>query len=232
MFCDNRTRHCQEINACNSHQGRGSPEIDLFEAMYMRPWPHPVLSSSFQVAPGISSARPVPGHAPNSSQIWYENIEYGSNASLNTFFYGTKVLLHPRYQTDALSANVLVDDNHFSQHYEYRLEWEPPSDGEDGHLRWYMDGELTTGIRGESLHLSHTEIPSEPMYLLINTAISKDWAFPDAYFKNCMCKCYDCSDPCCRACALPEDFCEENLPAHFEIDYVWVVYHAEDGRHT
>ena len=137
-----------------------------------------------------------------------------------------------RYQTDAISANILLNESYYEEQHVYRLEWEPPNeDGSGGYLRWFVDGNLITGIHGESLQAaSNTEIPSEPMYFLINIAISKDWAFPDAYFLNCQDKCYDCENPACRSCALPEGFCE-NLPAVFEIDYVRVYQVEREPKH-
>jgi hypothetical protein len=126
---------------------------------------------------------------------------------------------------------MFVGDSHFAQQHTYRLEWEPLSSSGDGYLRWYVDGSLVQGVPGESLRLSGTEIPSEPMYLLMNMAISKDWAFPDAYFLNCKHKCYECDNPKCRACALPEGFCE-NLPAYLEIDYVRVYQATDDPNHV
>ena len=102
------------------------------------------------------------------------------------------------------------------------MEWEPPNEiSAGGYLKWFLDGHLIAAIHGDSLQeASQTEIPSEPMYLIMNTAISKDWAFPDAYFLNCPNKCWSCLDPDC-ACALPKGFCD-NLPAMMEIDYVRV----------
>lgn len=79
--CDNRTRYSQLINSCfdtsNPHhmpndRGRGAPEIDLLECMYMADlFEHPILSVSLQVAPGIVAPkhRPVPGHAPNRVSV-------------------------------------------------------------------------------------------------------------------------------------------------------------------
>jgi hypothetical protein len=64
--CRSSSEATQEINACSTPQGRGAPEIDLAETMYERPWSHPVLSASLQVAPGIAKHRPIPGHKPNS----------------------------------------------------------------------------------------------------------------------------------------------------------------------
>jgi beta-glucan synthesis-associated protein KRE6 len=72
--CNNRTRDSQLVNVCPGAdriegmplgQGRGSPEVDILEVMYMDIFDHPVLSQSLQVAPGVpAKERPVLGHAP------------------------------------------------------------------------------------------------------------------------------------------------------------------------
>jgi hypothetical protein len=85
----------QEINACTSGddvsvteekmrkhglhpgQGRGSPEIDIFEVMLGHRMPNVAepfpafMSSSLQIAPGLeTSRRPKNGHELNSSYSW------------------------------------------------------------------------------------------------------------------------------------------------------------------
>jgi hypothetical protein len=77
--CDKRTRLSQEINACaqvnhyglQGFEGRGSPEIDVIEAMQgdKSKLPNtkvkrPYQSCSLQVAPGIEIDRPELGHRP------------------------------------------------------------------------------------------------------------------------------------------------------------------------
>jgi beta-glucanase (GH16 family) len=225
--CDNRTRNAQLVNSCPDsnnnaqynmpkNRGRGAPEVDVLEMMYMDMFEHPILSSSLQVAPGVDHNRPVPGHVPNNSMNWYEGIEYGNGSSINTYFYGTTVWQKRKRscQTDALSATTNVEDDHFYKHHTYRVEWEPPEEGgSDGYLQWFMDDKLIMALHGDSMkNVSQTEIPSEPMYLIMNTAISKDWAFPDAYFLNCKHKCWSCFDPRCADCALPKGYCS-NFPA-------------------
>lgn len=75
--CDNRTRNAQLVNSCPDsnnnaqynmpkNRGRGAPEVDVLEMMYMDMFEHPILSSSLQVAPGVDHNRPIPGHVPNS----------------------------------------------------------------------------------------------------------------------------------------------------------------------
>lgn len=175
---------------------------------------------------------------PNQSQTWYE-LEYGTNATPNTYFYGSKVWREKEreiYQTDAISTNLYLRDDHFHHQHIYRMEWEPPSDddGNNGYLKWFLDGQLIAAVHGDTLQAtSQTEIPSEPMYLIMNTAISKDWGFPDPYYLNCPKKCWSCFDPACRACALPAGFCD-NFPAAMQIDYVRVYQNKNDSssRHT
>jgi hypothetical protein len=78
--CNKRTRESQEINACalvnhyslTPFEGRGSPEIDIIEAMpgndeklpntnIRRPY----QSCSLQISPGIDINRPVLGDRPH-----------------------------------------------------------------------------------------------------------------------------------------------------------------------
>ena len=69
----------REINACSkvnhygmeATEGRGSPEIDILEAMggAVGPLPNthierPYFSASLQISPGIQENRPVMGHQP------------------------------------------------------------------------------------------------------------------------------------------------------------------------
>lgn len=62
------------------NQGRGSPEIDIFEVMLGHSMPgfdkpfKAFMSSSLQISPGIDKKyRPINGHELNSSFKWYIN---------------------------------------------------------------------------------------------------------------------------------------------------------------
>jgi hypothetical protein len=164
---------------------------------------------------------------------WYEHLKYGNATDLNPFFYGVTMVHKQKsktYQADALSANTQLKDTHYQKQHTYRVEWEPPAeDGTGGYLKWFTDGEFVYGINGESLSIAQTEIPSEPMYLLMNTAVSSNWGFPKPCPENCDCDCYECGNPSC-ACALPENYCDL-FPAGFEIDYVRVYQAVNDSRH-
>lgn len=248
--CSKETRNSQLITACDkvehfgmkSFRGRGSPEIDILEAMMGEPGPlpntpieRPYFSTSLQVAPGIKENRPLLGHQPKKDH-WYKGLEYGKavNASLNPFFYGVTLVHEPKsytYQSDAISANTHIGKSYFDEQHIYRVEWEPPeTDGSGGYLRWYLDGAFVYGIKGDSLSLTGTEIPSEPMYLLMNTAVATTWGFPLPCPDGCDCDCFECGNPDC-VCGFPEDFCE-NVPANFEIDYVRVYQAVNETKHV
>eukprot|EP00578_Thalassiosira_sp_NH16_P025551 CAMPEP_0181100068 /NCGR_PEP_ID=MMETSP1071-20121207/12998_1 /TAXON_ID=35127 /ORGANISM="Thalassiosira sp., Strain NH16" /LENGTH=639 /DNA_ID=CAMNT_0023182777 /DNA_START=177 /DNA_END=2096 /DNA_ORIENTATION=- len=243
--CDEKNRHSQSISACSKvgHYGmkpgvgRGSPEVDILEAMMGSPekLPHtnitrPYFSTSLQIAPGLEGVRPNLGNLPKKGH-WYKGLEYGSNnTQLNPFFYGVKLEHKPKqytYQSDAISANTHLTKDFFKHYHKYSVEWEPPNeDGTKGYLKWFLDGIFLYGIKGESLELTNTQIPSEPMYILMNTAVASSWGFPKPCPQGCDCKCYECGNPACT-CGLPDGFCD-NVPASFEIDYVR-AYQAKDS---
>mmetsp|Transcript_17137 Transcript_17137/g.34332 ORF Transcript_17137/g.34332 Transcript_17137/m.34332 type:complete len:442 (-) Transcript_17137:54-1379(-) len=246
--CNKYTRYSQEINACNSNpgygmhpnRGRGAPEVDFFEVMYMDKLPSPLLSASLQIAPGKPKMRPYLGQQPNVT--WYDPV-LRNGASMNLYFFGTQTydLNKTReYQTDSVSINYWLNESFYSRPHKYRIEWEPPVEhmedspsalSRGGYIKWFIDGQMISAIVGDKLQeVSDTEIPSEPMYILLNQALSKDWGFPDAYFLNCKKKCWSCIDPKCE-CAMPETFCKKNIPASFEIDYVRIYQVKNDTRH-
>jgi len=247
--CDETNRLSQAISACSrvnhfglqEFRGRGAPEIDLIEAMQGEADPmqstsitKPYQSCSFQVAPGTDVDRPIFGEIPQQGH-WYSGLDYNNGtitkSELNPFFYGVQLkhtLKAYSYQTDALSANRNLNSSHYTSQHKYRLEWDPPEeDGTGGWIRWYTDDQLVFGIPGSSLQRSGTEIPSEPMYILMNLAVSPTWGFtcPD----GCTCECLQCGNPDC-ACALPLGFCE-NFPASFDIDYVRVFQAVGEKKH-
>ena len=248
--CDEHNRHAQEINACSriNHfgmepfQGRGAPEIDILESMQGEPGKlpntivqRPYQSCSLQVAPGIEVDRPVLGQRPFKGH-WYTDLEYGNDTivDLNPFFYGVSLVQKPAshsYQADAVSANLQLNDTNYEDHHTYRVEWEPPAeDGTGGYIRWYTDDKFVYGLKSDSLDISGTEIPREPMYLIMNTAVASSWGFPTPCPDGCDCKCFECGKAEC-ACALPAGYCE-NFPASFEIDYVRVYQAVNEPKHV
>lgn len=247
--CDPTKVQQQEINACRrvGHYGmqpgvgRGAPEIDILEAMGGEkghlpntPVQRPYFSTSLQIAPGVSKNRPILSHQPNPGH-WYTDLEYGNatNTALNPFFYGVTLIHTPKeytYQSDAISANTQIDESFFEKMHKYRVEWEPPSKGNnDGYIRWYLNDKFIYGIHSHSLNITGTSIPTEPMYLIMNTAVASSWGFPTPCPEGCSCKCFECGNPDCD-CALPVGYCD-NFPASFEIDYVRVWQAKNEPKH-
>ncbi|CBJ31299.1 Beta-1,6-glucan active enzyme, family GH16 [Ectocarpus siliculosus] len=225
----------QEISACDAsvhygfhpNTGRGAPEIDLLETM---------AGTKPGVAPGTSiEERPTEGRVPRPGTWYEEDIHYGKNSTLNKWFYGVLLehdLPGKSYYADAVSSNHVLSETHFEDLHTYRLDWQPGGgdDSSKGYLRWYVDDELLYGISDDTLESFHgSQIPLEPMYLLLNTAVSTTWGFPDCH-TGCACDCFDARDPAC-ACAVAPGF-DGVFPAEFVVDSVRVYQALNDTTHT
>ncbi|KAG5178471.1 beta-1,6-glucan active enzyme, family GH16 [Tribonema minus] len=251
--CNRKLQLGQEISACNgvkhfgmhAHQGRGSTEIDIIEVMAGKPgypeiieWDKiglPYMSATLQVAPGIEDHRPEQDHQQQPENTWYEGMSYGPNTTQNFHFYGLLVdktlPMEPvyrsekqSYRADGISAITRLARTHFNDFHTYKLEWRPGADG--GYLAWYLDDELLFEIDQASLDPYGSQIPDEPSYVILNTAVASSWGFPIPCPPGCACECFDCNDDKC-ACSFFEGFCD-TLPAHFLVDYVRVFQDESD----
>jgi beta-glucan synthesis-associated protein KRE6 len=253
--CDREKQHAQVISACdvtqhfdfNLHQGRGATEIDILEIMpgkkgvlpfVKNPIERPYVAMTLQAAPGIPAElkRPQSGTLPEWGFTWYENLTYGVNVSINPFFYGsflgmTKTLepvsrsKKEEYQCDAIGAIGNIDESYWKKMHKFRLEWEP---GPEGYLRWYYDGKFKFGVEGKSLNkLMGTMIPTEPSYVIINTAISTSWGFPEP---PPGCTEYDCKVPS-QQCGFEAGFCH-TLPTSFLIDHIRIYQNKKNPNQT
>ena len=109
---------------------------------------------------------------------------------------------------DAISVNSDLESTHFEEHHVYRIEWQPGNTGDPKNLGIFAmvaRRRVYTRYRGNSLQdLTGSEIPFEPMYLILNTAISHQWGIPEPCPKD-QCGacwvCYDCMNPECQ-CAF------------------------------
>lgn len=129
------------------------------------------------------------------------------------------------YQCDAISSMAQLNASHFENMHVFRLEWQP---GDDGYIRWYMDDEFRFGIDAAGLkEQQQAHIPNEPSYVILNTAISTSWGFPNP---PPGCTEYDCKDPA-KQCGMNPGWCK-TLPAEFKIDYVRIYQHTQDPRQT
>lgn len=155
------------------------------------------------------------------------------NTSINPFFYGTylaetrpdePVLRSAKqaFQADAVGAAHQLAADHFSRPHTFHLEWQP---GPGGRIDWFVQGyrvnetlSMTGDGKGQDwIHayaivdqslrsLMGSQIPNEPSYLIMNTAVSSTWGFPYDTPEWCP-KCYDCDNPKC-ACTFYPGFCE------------------------
>jgi hypothetical protein len=124
------------------------------------------------------------------------------------------------YQCDALSSMLSLNDSYWKTMHKFRLEWQP---GPQGYVHWYVDGKFRFGVEQEGLDEMRSKVPQEPSYVIMNTAISTSWGFPNPPWG---CTEYDCKDPEAR-CGFNSGFCQ-TLPAEFLIDYVRVYQNKAD----
>ena len=199
------------------------------------------------------------GHIQWPAQVWYDGLIMNGNTSINPFFYGTYLAetkpFEPvsrtkkqAFQADAVGVAHQLTPAHFKVPHTFRLEWQP---GRGGRLDWFVKGHRvneTTIIEGDGLgeewthayglkdvsleELMGSQIPIEPSYLIMNTAISSTWGFP--YDAPAWCpKCYDCKDPTC-ACSFAPGFCsmvdKGNLAMY--VDFVRVYQSRNDSAHV
>ena len=250
--CNRKKQRSQIVSACNvvnfyqlkSHQGRGAPEIDILEVMggsenmaaagLKTTTNKPYLSSSLQISPGITENRPTTGTPPAKGTWYEEGIEYGTNTTLNIFFYGEELVVNPQqkdltYVADAISGNTNIGPEHFEEFHEYTVDWQP---GEDGYIKWYIDGVMIHSIDSRTLNITGGLIPEEPMYLLMNVAMSSTWGFVSPPPPGCGpngVPCFDCGKSAC-SCACPQNLCD-NFPAHMLIDSVRVYQNMNAPEH-
>ena len=260
----------QKINACSSaslphafglnpHQGRGAPEIDIFEIMTsadtpaLKPSSDPdvihqrvssntasvVISSSLHVSPGIQSKnRPKNGFPMSNTSDWYESLRLNANSSLNYDFWGEEIGLpsspkKSKYMADAVTSDFEVPAAVLQGTHKYRLEWQP---GSQGYLEWYLDDKFLFGIDAFVLaNATGAIIPEEPAYFVINTAMSHIWGMPqpcDVSRCNACYSCYDCTNPDCQ-CSLPLGMQNcANLPAHLKVDYIRLYQDTNNPLHS
>jgi len=263
--CSKSTNNAQLINGCRevdhydlkSRQGRGAPEIDIFE---MQPGPYgsnqgdfwqmpvgqPFMSASYQVAPGKSGSRPGDNWWP-SPGMWYDDLKSGNNTCLNILFYGS--YNHFRgdtnpdkdYWSDAISFNRQLTSEHFEKSHRYRLEWDLPDKDSShnktaskGYLHWFLDDELIFALNGSSLEAVGygAEISSEPSSILMNTAVSYQWGFPKCP-EMCDCKVMNCLSPKWEEkCGLPPGFCSmiQSKPK-YKVNWIRVYQDKTNSQH-
>jgi beta-glucanase (GH16 family) len=257
--CTQKSGYAQAISGCDrvahyglaTQLGRGAPEMDIFEVQpgnlhanqgtfLKMPVGQPFMSSSFQVAPGRASNRPGPGEWPGPGQ-WYEGLMGGRNTSLNILFYGNYNSflndVNPArqdYWSDAISYNRQLNADHFQKPHRYRMEWDVPTESSDGYLNWFLDDELVLAIDGTGIKKAGlgSEISSEPSYIILNTAVSKQWGFPEQCPATCPCDVFDChSTEWSELCGFSEGFCDmllKNKAPEYKVN--WIRVYQDPNR--
>ncbi|EQC27482.1 hypothetical protein SDRG_14685 [Saprolegnia diclina VS20] len=97
------------------------------------------------------------------------------------------------YQMDAISANWDITFEHYIQFWKYQLEWVT---GDDGYIRWMLDGavifeipsaSLTTPPQGGRETNPKKLMIEEPSYIIFNVAVAAAWGArpPNADNGNC-----------------------------------------------
>ena len=130
---------------------------------------------------------------------------------------------HAGMQTDAYSANTALSDLYWYGQHLWRVEWRA---GENGFMRWSLDGAVQFQLDASMLHQPRKvtfhenggtdgfgkarqggtryplEMPTEPMYIILNVDSSPKWGWPShrppSQFGDCD---YPC-ECCCEACHL------------------------------
>ena len=118
-----------------------------------------------------------PKNPPNTT---YDQGIFGNNTAANNItIYATGDQYH-----DYIGSIKPIDQSFFSGFHTYRVEWQP-----DGYIRWLVDGQMQLEITAEALIARSSDgtlqntvgrrmIPVEPLYIILNLALSNDWAIP------------------------------------------------------
>ena len=198
------------------------------------------------------------GQEQFAAQTWYEGLEFYGNTSLNPYFYGTYLgetkkgepvtrTKKEAFQADAVGAMHQLTPSHFKRMHTFRIEWQP---GPGGRIDWFTkahkinathsiegDGKGTDWVKAFTLmdetlsSLMGSQIPNEPSYLIMNTAISSTWGFPYDTPEWCE-RCYDCSNSTC-SCAFNPGFCNMmRKGVAMSIDHIRVYQSKDDSAHV
>ena len=156
---------------------------------------------------------------------------------------------HANLHTDAYSANTELNPSFWAEFHNYRVEWDPHPTR--GYVRWSLDGKVQFQLDAGFLNKERTvsregtpigtlkgrQIPSEPMYVILNVDASPKWGWPDKPV-NMYCTAEGAAARAAHAKMLGkaapswyEEFCENLDASVFEIEHVR-VYQPPAGPDT
>ncbi|KAI3433376.1 hypothetical protein D9Q98_003193 [Chlorella vulgaris] len=158
-------------------QGRGGPEFDVFEvvtAVGGAAPPH--TSQTLQMAPVMPPGTDW-GTGPAAGGVAYPGAGSSFNTRRNSW-QGSLGRPGNEYQ-DSISALSDLGPSFYTDQHTYGVDWRPGQ-----YLRWYIDGQLLYEVNQQAL-VAQTNasgaavgprlIPMEPMYLILNLAMSPDF---------------------------------------------------------
>ncbi|KAF5385867.1 hypothetical protein D9615_002551 [Tricholomella constricta] len=188
--------HPGPVHKDGTYVGRAAPEIDVIEALINPETLTGEVSQSCQWAPF------------NENYVWFNTsdnmiIPDATTTSFNAYVGGiTQMTTSALTKTNPLAYEL--DGGRFSV---YAFEYKPGFD--DGYITWITDNKIAWTLRAPGLaaddgvKISARPIPQEPMYIIINLGISKN--FGDV------------------------DFGHLTFPTQMRVDYVR-VYQPRDAR--
>lgn len=184
----------------NHSVARSAPELDILEAKIDIQGGHGETSQSLQMAPFD-----VDYYYGNSTSRGDIRI-YDADTRLNEYKGGAI--------QEAISALSKVPDVAYEfttggRYVTFGVEYAPDWNGDgNAYATWYMDGRPTWTLNGQAigpvpeLDISQRLVPTEPMGIILNVALSESFQVPD--------------------------FDQLEFPAHMSIDYVRV--YQRDGQ--
>lgn len=169
-------------------KARNAPEFDVFEVVVVRG----IGSESSQT---LQMAPLVPQGTSWADLDWYvkdgvpEGVAYPGGISFlrteGNQWQGRWGRPGNEYQ-DSLSAISYLNSSFYDSYHTFGVDWDPGN-----YLRWYVDGlfayevnsnalrEITGNVSGEFVTIGERMIPVEPMYMIFNLGMSKDFGEVD-----------------------------------------------------
>ncbi|KAJ9478562.1 putative Beta-glucan synthesis-associated protein KRE6 (putative) [Pseudozyma hubeiensis] len=184
----------------NRNIARSAPELDILEAKIAVGEGHGETSQSLQMAPFDVDYYYGNSTAAGDVRIW------DANTRLNDYKGGAiQEAVSALSDVPPVAYELSPNGRYMTFGVEYDPDW-----NEDGStsVTWYMDGRPTWTLNGQAigpvpeLDISQRLIPTEPMFMILNVAISESFQVPD--------------------------FDLLRFPAHMAVDYVRV--YQRDGQ--
>ncbi|ETS60663.1 hypothetical protein PaG_04559 [Moesziomyces aphidis] len=184
----------------NHGVARSAPELDILEAKINVAGGHGETSQSLQMAPFDVDYYYGNSTAAGDIRIWDANTE------LNSYKGGAiQEAVSALSQVPDVAYENTVGGRYVTFGVEYSPDW---NENGDASVTWYMDGRPMWTLNGQAigpvpeLDVSQRLVPTEPMFMILNVAISESFQVPD--------------------------FTQLEFPAHMYVDYVRV--YQRDGQ--